>query len=116
MPALSDDEVVRIAGSAWRYTEKGENWFATSGLVGLPNAAVDELASADPCAFALFGVLRRWNAGRHHFNLANETAQKLGWTLPRFKTARRRLEEAGHIRCIRRGGRGPNDPPVYAWR
>src|SRR5215204_2973854 len=115
MPPLSDAEVVSIAASAWRYTEKGENWFATSGLVGLPNAAVDDLASADPCAFALFGVLRRWNAGRERFVLANETANKLGWTLPRFKWARRRLEQAGHIKCVQRGGSERNDPPVYAW-
>src|SRR5215216_5136377 len=35
MVPLAEAEVVRIAGSAWRYTEKGENWFATGGLVGL---------------------------------------------------------------------------------
>ena len=115
MVPLAEAEVVRIAGSAWSYTEKGENWFATGGLVGLPRTAVDELASTDPHAFALFGLLRRWHGHRNRFLLANGTANRLGWTLRTFKAAQRRLEEAGRIRCVSRGGRRPNDPPVYAW-
>src|SRR5829696_10353082 len=81
MVPLAEAEVVRIAGSAWSYTEKGENWFATGG----------------------------------RFLLANGTANRLGWTLRTFKAAQRRLEEGGRIRCVSRGGRRPNDPPVYAW-
>jgi hypothetical protein len=116
MTPLAEAEVVRIAGSAWHYTEKGENWFATGGLVGLPRTAVDELASTDPHAFALFGMLRCWHGDRDRFVLAKETADKVGWTLRTFKAARRRLEETQQIRCLSRGGRRPNDPPVYAWK
>jgi hypothetical protein len=83
--------------------------------VGLPRTAVDGLASTDPHAFALLGLLRRWHGDRDRFILANGTANKLGWTLRTFKAAQRRLEHAGLIRCLSRGGRRPNDPPVYAW-
>ena len=72
---LAEAEVVRIAGSAGSYTEKGENSSATRGPVGLPRTAVDELASTDPHAFALFGLLRCWHGDRDRFVLAKGTAK-----------------------------------------
>jgi hypothetical protein len=116
LPPLAEIEVARIARSAWDYTERGANWFAVcGGAVALPNSTVDGLAAGNPHAFALLAILRRTHGMREQFVLAKETAEKLGWTLRRFRAARRRLEIAGVIRCVRPGGRGPHDPPVYTW-
>ena len=115
-PPLPEDEVNSVARSAWRYTESGTNWFSSSsGVVALPRDTVDELAAEDPYAFALFAILRLNHGMRDRFVLAKQMASKLGWTVPRFKAARRSLELAGGIRCVHPGGRGSNDPPVYAW-
>ena len=116
MPPLSDAEVVKIATSAWRYTERNENWFGFGRRVAFPHATVDRLAAQDPYALALLSVLKRLHGGRDHFILAKETAHKLGWSLPAFKAARKRLEVEGEIRCISRGGRGAHDPPRYTWK
>jgi hypothetical protein len=115
-PPLLDDEVVKIATSAWCYTERNENWFGFGRRVAFPHATVDRLAAQDPYALALLGVLKRLHGGRDHFILAKETAHKLGWSLPAFKAARKRLEDECEIRCISRGGRGAHDPPRYTWK
>jgi hypothetical protein len=115
-PPLLDDEVVKIATSASRYTERNENWFGFGRRVAFPHATVDRLAAQDPYALALLSVLKRLHGGRDHFILAKEAAHRLGWSFPAFKAARKRLEDEGEIRCISRGGRGAHDPPRYTWK
>jgi hypothetical protein len=114
-PPLEDDEVVKVATSAWGYTERNENWFGLGRRVALPHKTVDRLAAPDPHAYALLSILKRWHGGKDQFVLAKEMADKLGWSLPTFKGARKHLEDEGEIRCITRGGKGPHDPPRYAW-
>lgn len=115
-PALSADEVAQVVSSAWDYTERGDNWFVRgNGMVTVSQDAVKELGASNPEALALLMLLRSWHYEREEFVLANAIHQKLGWTLPKFKAARARLTEAGKIRCIHPGGRGPNDPPIYGW-
>lgn len=116
LPPLLDDEVVKVAMSAWGYTERGENWFGFGRRVALPHATVDRLAAQHPNALALLSILKRLHGGRDEFVLAKETADKLGWSLPAFRSARKRLEDEGEIRCISHGGRGAHDPPRYAWK
>ena len=113
---LPDCEVMKTAKSAWGYTERDENWFGSGRRVAFPHTTVDRLAAQDPYAYALLSVLKRYHGGRDQFALAKEMANKLGWSLPAFKTARKRLEDDGEIRCISRGGRGAHDPPQYGWK
>lgn len=114
MPPLSDAEVARVAKSAWHKTESGNNWFGGQ-MVAVSNAVVDQTASTDPLALALLIQLRRWHGWRQDFYLANATADKLGWSLPAFKLARRRLVDIGELKCVSPGGRGQHDPPLYTW-
>jgi hypothetical protein len=115
-PPLSDDEVIRTAKSAWRYTQDGNNWFGQGGMAALPFFAVDQLAASAPDAFALLAILKRHHGGfRDQFAIANAMAESLGWTLPRLKRARRQLLSGGFVRCVQEGRHGPHDPPMYAW-
>ncbi|MBB5755138.1 bifunctional DNA primase/polymerase [Prosthecomicrobium pneumaticum] len=112
---LGDDEVSRIAASAWKYESEGRNWIGTGRRLIVPHVLVETLAMDDPHAFALLLYLRKTHWGRDDFVLAKGTAEALGWTLRRFKEARDRLIEVRQIRCIHRGGKGPSDPPIYGW-
>jgi hypothetical protein len=118
MPPLDDAEVVQVARNAWSYTEGKDgktNWYMNGGrIVALPHALIDEL-TGDPDAFWLLANLKRYHGDREHFILARALAKSIGWTRPRFNAARDRLEDIGEIRCVTRGGRRPNDPPVYGW-
>lgn len=57
--------------------------------------------------------------GRHavndRFPVANVMAGWLDMSLKAFQTARAELEDLGLIRCVVRGGNGPNSPPLYVW-
>jgi hypothetical protein len=116
LPPLSDNEVRKTAESAWRMTERGDNWYGRHGkrVAAIPHQAVDKLIS-QPYALSFLLFLKRYHWNRNQFALAKETAEKLGWTLVRFRQARKILEDLGIIRCIHPGGKGPNDPPVYCW-
>jgi Primase C terminal 1 (PriCT-1) len=114
-PPLPDAEVVRIASSAWRYEERGENLFGRrGGAVIIPHTLIDELDD-DPDALRLYVKLRRhhWGAGR--FILANGLGSEWGWGWKRFRNATTTLVKLGIIACVHEGGRGPGDPPRYAW-
>jgi hypothetical protein len=89
---------------------------ATSSAAGVVTLTeIDDLASTDPDALALLVLLRQHHWGGLEFALGKAMAEKLGWTLPRFRNARARLE-ADYIICVRPGGRGQHDPPVYRLR
>lgn len=115
-PELTPDEVAGVVESAWKYTERGDNWFVRgNGMVTVSQDAVQELGASSPEALALLLMLRSWHFERDEFILANKVHKKLGWTLPKFKAATERLTKAGKIRCTHPGGLGPNDPPRYEW-
>ncbi|MGV8831246.1 MAG: bifunctional DNA primase/polymerase [Devosia sp.] len=110
---LSADEVLKVIASAWCYEVEGKNWAGYGPRVIFGVDEVDALAAGRPQAYALLAILRRYHAGAQNFILAKPMADKLGWTLRAFKSARNVLVERGDIECIHPGGRGPNDPPVY---
>jgi hypothetical protein len=102
VPPLSEDEVMRIALSAWDYTERGENWFGKGNLVVASHYEVDELLHRYPDAYVLLTILRRRHWGRP-FVLSNAMAGSMpggGWTRKRLAAARQRLEVAGKIEMI----------------
>jgi hypothetical protein len=103
------------ARKAWGYEERGENWYGRGGVVAVERDHFDRYFYADPDAYILLSALKG-SHGRHEpFILANATAERLGWGRRRFYSARERLEADGVIHCVSPGGRGPNDPPLYAW-
>lgn len=110
---LSDIEVIKTASSAWGYQIRGENLKGRGGAVVISNSVIDVLD--DPDAFYLYGKLRRHHWGRD-FALSKAMAEAMGWTLPRWKRARKKLEDVGEIERINSGGRGPKDPPIYRLR
>lgn len=116
IPPLDPNELGKAVASARKITESGNNWFKRgNGVVTISQNAVDTLAASNPAAFALLGLLQRWHYDKPEFVLANAVVDKLGWTLPKFRSARDALAKADQIHCIHKGGRGPNDPPIYAW-
>jgi Bifunctional DNA primase/polymerase, N-terminal/Primase C terminal 1 (PriCT-1) len=111
-PPLSDDEVVKVATSAWGYTERGENRFATPGAF-FPAAEVNHLIATDQDAFVLLALLRANNGPRRTFMVTNTLANKLGWTRKRIAAARKRLG-CNYIERVRRPSKGL--PGLYRWR
>jgi hypothetical protein len=109
---LPADEVLKIVASAWGYEVAGKNWFGHGQRVVVGHSIVDELAAADPRAYALFSLLMRHHWGRD-FHLTKAYAATLGWAEKTMRAARDALVERGLIECIHRGGRGPGDPPLY---
>jgi hypothetical protein len=113
-PIMDQTEVVAIAKSAWRLDNMDLNFFVRPRVM-LAHDIVDALAGADPDAFALYAILDRYHGGNDRFVLAKRMAAKMNWTLRRWYAARDHLVSMNLIRCIYRGGRGPNDPAIYAW-
>ncbi len=111
---LAEAEVARIVRSAWKYERQGRN-FASKSYVFATLDETDALAKKTPDAFALLMILRRQHGGRTPFVLAKAMAASLGWTIPRFRAARSKLEHAGYIRCLHAGGKGRHDPPMYTF-
>jgi Bifunctional DNA primase/polymerase, N-terminal len=109
---LMDAEAVKIATSAWQHDAAGLNFF-TRPRVMLDHDIVDALSNSD--AIALLVRLERYHGGNDRFVLAKPMAESMGWTFPRWKAARSALAQAGVIKCLHPGGRGPNDPPIYTW-
>lgn len=109
---LPADEVLKIVASAWGYEVAGKNWFGHGQRVVVGHSIVDDMAAADPRAFALFSLLMRHHWGRE-FHLTKSYAATLGWAEKTMRAARDALVERGLIECMHAGGRGPNDPPVY---
>jgi hypothetical protein len=111
---LMDAEVVKIATSAWQHDAARLNFFSRPRVM-LGHDVVDALAISNPDAMVLLILLERYHGGNDGFALARPMAEKMGWTIPRWRAARSALTQAGIIRCIHAGGNGPHDPPIYGW-
>jgi hypothetical protein len=112
---LMDAEVATVAKSAWKYESTGLNFYSRPRVV-IDHDTVDALAIAHSDAFVLLMVLERYHGGNASFVLTKPMATKMGWTLRRWRAARDHLVKCGHIYCIRPGGRGPHDAPIFGWR
>ena len=113
-PPLDDAEVVKTANSAWGYTERGENWFGREQEARIDRDTVKKLVG-DPDAALLLMTIKLHHEGAEEFVLAKAMAGGLGICVQRFLGARSRIEKMGLIRCIRRGGKGKNTPPIFGW-
>lgn len=112
---LSTDELLRTVGSAWGKTQRGENWFGSTGGLTLARCEADSLLALGPDAFAVMAKLRLVNFGRVNFIVANAMAAAMpdgAWTVKRFALARAKLLTAGKIIEVRPASRA-NGPALY---
>ena len=110
-PPMENEEVMKVASSAWGYTERGENRFGQHGAY----FPVEEFASFlhDQDAFFLLAFLRVHNGPRVQFWVSNGLSENLGWRVKRLAAARQRLIDLGCIEQIRRPSR--HTPALFQW-
>jgi hypothetical protein len=102
---LNDEEVIKVATSAWRYEETGWNYLGEHGAF-FATREVLQLITTDQDAFLLLGFLRANNKPDAVFPVANGLAEVLGWRRQRIASARARLLTAGYIVPVRRAFTG----------
>ena len=113
LPPMDDAEVIKVAKSAWGYTERGENRFGQTGA-WLAQSNVNALAR-DPALCALILWLKAANGPKAEFLVADGLCapKYLGWPIDRLRQARRRAIETGWIVKIRREVKGV--AALYRW-
>ena len=116
LPPLPDEQVMKVAKSAWKYTEKGRNWFGVGKRIISTHDEVDGLLRERPDAYLLLTILRRHHWARE-FVVANAMAAEMpggGWRRERFAAARSELERRGFIVQVRPAMKGVG-PALYKW-
>jgi hypothetical protein len=108
---MEQQEVARIAGNVWGYTERGQNRFGQHGA-WFPLDEV-ETFRANPDDFFLLGFLRANNHPDSTFMVANGLAERFGWWRQRLVAARRRLIQGGYLKVVRQAGQ--QTPALYRW-
>lgn len=73
--------MIKAAQSAWRKTERGENWVGLGGVVPVLFTTMDQVLSLGESAVFLFMHLQRHHSDRKTFCVANAMADRLGWGL-----------------------------------
>jgi Bifunctional DNA primase/polymerase, N-terminal/Primase C terminal 1 (PriCT-1) len=86
LPPMPDSEVVKVATSAWKYTERGENRMGCPG-VWFPATEANHLIRNDPDAFLLLSYLRANNRPTRTFMIANGLERDLPLTRKRLAAA-----------------------------
>lgn len=112
LPPLADDEVMKIAKSAWDYTERGENRFGKPGVYFSAEEA-NRLITSDQDQFVLLAFLRANNGPNRNFMVANGLGQTLRWPVKRLRAARRGLEGT-YLKMIVRPS-SATGPARYRW-
>ncbi len=115
-PPLSIEEIRRIAASAWRYEQIGQNWVSSAGVTRITTEEGQRLRTA--AALALLVCLRRNHGSRAaDFAISPRAMATAGivWDLGEraIRQARDELIEAGLLELTHRGGKGPGDPSRY---
>ena len=113
LPPMGDAEVIKIAQSAWDYTQRGDNRFGHFGAY-VPLELVTRLATTNPDALALFNVLKARNGPNSVFPIANamaDTAIALGWR--RMANARKLIVNLGLVEQVSPQTR--HRPARYRW-
>ena len=112
-PPLPDPEVVKIAASAWNYTERGENRYGRPGVF-FDAAQADELIRTDPDLYLLLSFLRANNGPDRKFMATNEGLAKiLHWRTKRVAATRHRLLTEGY--ATQTNAARPKQPARYRW-
>ncbi len=112
LPPLPDDEVVKVARSAWRYTELGENRMGCPG-VWFPASEANHLIRNDPDGYLLLSYLRANNSPKRAFMIANGLERDLPLTRKRIAAARQRLTDR-YVRLVRPASK-QGGAALYRW-
>jgi hypothetical protein len=102
---LDDTEAIKVATSAWRYEETGQNYVGQHGAFFTTSEAL-RLINTDQDAFLLLGFLRAANKPDAVFPVANGLTKSLGWRRQRLAAARSRLIASGYITPVRKAFTG----------
>lgn len=106
---LDDDEVGRIAHSAWGYQERGENYVAgRCAIIGQP---IVNKHISDAHLIALWTWIKANNKPDARFMLADGLQQALGWSRIDFRRARTGLTGLGWIEPLNKPR--PGKPVFY---
>jgi hypothetical protein len=106
---LAVEEVRTIVNSVWKMTLEHRNWIGRSGERRTEVASF--FGNAD--AYLLLEWLRVNEGASSNFWIANGLAEKFGWTVKRFTSAREHLIELGYVTMTRRPRQ--DHPALYAW-
>ena len=119
MPPLGDDEVLKVARSAWKLEQEGRNWLGQEARAVHSRSQTLAILSrphgAD--ALALDTVLQQCHGARNEpFRLVTKAMERdqviLGWTWRRYQRAIDTLLDLGRLRHVRGVGR-PGSPREY---
>jgi hypothetical protein len=110
---LSDEEVIKVATSAWGYEERGENRYGKTG-VWFSTEEVNFLIKTDPEKYLLKSFLRANNGPKSTFMITNSLASRLGMSRKRLSATRRGLEQSDVERV--RPATKRTGPALYRWK
>lgn len=110
-PLLPEKEVMKIAASAWDYTQSNKNHYGHHGAWVPVEEAIRMMT--DPDALALLVYLRSTQGPWARFTILNALSDRFGWDRRRLSKARGLLVEQGYIRCVRPAYTG--HAALYQW-
>jgi hypothetical protein len=110
-PPLPDDEVIKVAKSAWKITEAGNNRIGQHGS-WLTKDTVNGMIG-EPYALSLLAFVSAQNGPNATFWVADGLRDKLGWPRRAFQKARRTLIKSGWIKALTKPS--PGKPVEYRW-
>ena len=123
---LPPPEVEGISRNAWFYESTGKNWVGGSARMTLIGTEIRATMSASNFsdAWFMYSMLMLTHGARAErgepFAICIEAMAKAGifgdWDTKRIRRARDTLIDCHLIACVHRGGRGKNDPSLYAFR
>ena len=113
VPPLKEDEVVKIAQSAWGYEQRGDNRFGQPWVVFSISEA-DRLIRWDTDLYVLLSFLKTHNGPNSEFLIANGLSEIFRWSRQRLAATRHRLEEQGYVRQTKPANRYTG-AALYKW-
>jgi Bifunctional DNA primase/polymerase, N-terminal/Primase C terminal 1 (PriCT-1) len=112
-PPLPDAEVLKVASSAWRYTERGDNRFGRPGVF-FDTTEANDLIGNDSDLYLMLSLLRANNKPDSRFMATNKgLAKKLRWRTKRVAETRRRMIAKGYAEQISKAR--PKHAALYRW-
>lgn len=119
--SLPDNELRRIAESAWNYEVADSNWVGKEARVQLTVSEIDRLIPHSD-ALALWVVIMRchWDKNRGPFALSPKAMDRdqviPGWGAKRYRSAIKVLIKLEMLDRVHEGGNKPHDPHLYVWK
>ena len=118
-PPLPDAEVVKTAGNAWGYEERGSNWAGREAQVVIPKSQLVVLIE-NPNALTLLATLKSEHGARKRpFAVSSKRMSAANvipdWGPRRYTEARNWLEHREFLKVKHRGGKKPGDASLFTF-